>query len=66
MRIFKITGYERDYHTSRVAFSREEAIEIAKEMEAEEIYRWVNITNKVVHTPKQMSELNSYLASLGQ
>jgi hypothetical protein len=65
MRVYKITGYQLEYKTSRIALTKEEARAIAEEMEREEVYRWVNITMKIVHTPKQLDALESYLASLG-
>ena len=65
MRVYKITGYQLEYKTSRIALTKEEARAIAEEMEQEEAYRWVNITMKIVHTPKQLDALESYLASLG-
>ena len=66
MRIYKVTGYDLEYETSHIALTREEAKSIAEEMESEGIYRWVNVTIKIVHTKKQIEALESYLASLGQ
>ena len=66
MRIYKVTGYGLEYETSHIALTREEAKSIAEEMESEGIYRWVNVTIKIVHTKKQIEALESYLASLGQ
>ena len=66
MRIYKVTGYDLEYKTSRIAFTKEEAKAIAEEMDGEGIYRWVNVTMRIVHTKAQMEALDSYLASLGQ
>lgn len=66
MRIYKVTGYDLEYKTSRIALTKEEAKAIAEEMDNEGIYRWVNVTMKIVYTKRQMEALDSYLASLGQ
>lgn len=66
MRIYKITGYDLEYKTSRIALTKEEAKAIAEEMDSEGIYRWVNVTMRIVHTKAQTEALDSYLASLGR
>ena len=66
MRIYKVTGYNLEYKTSHIAFTKEEARAIAEEMDNEGIYKWVNVTMKIVHTKGQTEALDSYLASLGQ
>ena len=67
MRIYKVTGYNGEYYrTSRIALSKEEARDIAEDMEAEGIYRYIHVTMKILHTPKQLDALDSYLASIGK
>ena len=65
IKIYKITGYYGNYRTSHVAFTKEGVDYVVREMEEEGIYRWINVTFKIIHTERQISELNSYLASMG-
>ena len=65
IKIYKITGYYGNYRTSHVAFTKEGVDYVVRAMEEEGIYRWINVTFKIIHTEKQISELNSYLASMG-